>query len=339
VLSSSSEDRDVSHDNFTGAATYHELTAIPADQVRCVFGVHLGEPLSMGPDVCLGDGFLLPATGCDLRLSLCGPDPSDLHDVAYRLAAPFGKADIGALVEPGPVLRMMCANGGQYALRSVRVGDIDYLVPLGLLDRENRLTLISVDTDQSPLPAADPTPLGFATGTRILTEDGNQIAIEDLNPGDRVRTLEGGASEVLGVLTGTSPAVGPMARVVIHPGTLGNEDELILSAGQRVHVPGNGPDKTTRARNMVNGLTVVLDSGGQAEFHHIVLAEHQTVFAEGVPCESMLLDIPRRSGLSDDLALQVLKIAPGLYHQEHSDYAPRPEESKGRVLTFRLPTG
>lgn len=324
----------MSHDSFTGAATYHELTAIPADQVKCVFGVHIGDPFPLGPDLCLGDGFLLPKAGCDLRLSMRGPDPANLHDAAYRLTAPLGLSDIGALVEPGQVFRMMCANGGQYALRAVKIDGIDYLVPLGLVDRESRLTLVSAETDQSPLPAADPAPLGFAAGTRILTEDDRHVAIEALKPGDMVRTRESGTAEVLGVLTETFLAVGPMARVVVHPGAFGNEDELILSAGQRVVLDGSTPNKTTRARDLVNGLTVVLDNGGQAEYHHVLLAEHQTIYAEGVPCESMLLDVARRSGLSNALAAQVLKVAPGLYHQEHADYVTHPEETMGRVLTF-----
>ena len=87
-----------------------------------------------------------------------------------------------------------------------------------------------------------------------------------------------------------------MARVIVHSGALGAVEELILCAGERVCIEDAGQKKSIPARDLVNGLTVVLDHGGQAVFHHVVLAEHKTIYAEGVACESMLLDIAELTG-------------------------------------------
>lgn len=324
----------MSQDFLRSQATRHELTAFPARDTLCTNGVQSGHGLDVTEPLCPGDVYKLPEIGASLRLDIDGPDPRRAESAGYTLRPGNGPGRAAVPVTPGPLLRMMCPHGRSYDLRCVWVGSELMIIPSSIVDLNAKLTLLSVSEDSTPLPVADPTTLGFARGTRISRADGSLCPIEDLRPGDTVMTRDGRAQPILGVLSETFPAIGQCARVVIRAGTLGNDAELVVNATQRLLVPGHrkaggtgAPDPLPMAGDIVNGLTITCEPGGSIEYFQIVLETHDIIYAEGVAAESMLLSHGRRAGLSDDLALQVLTCAPGLYHTPHPLTVPATSKS------------
>ena len=76
------------------------------------------------------------------------------------------------------------------------------------------------------------TPAGFATGSRILTLDG-EMPVEFLSPGDRIITRDCG----MAVLAGVSAVEAELQMVSIMAGTLGHtnpDEDTLIPAGQMV---------------------------------------------------------------------------------------------------------
>ncbi len=144
-----------------------------------------------------------------------------------------------------------------------------------------------------PAPAAEKACL--AAGTRILTPDGD-VPVEKLRPGDEVLVVRGDGDDVAQVIwTGrrtidlTRHAHPERAKPVrIIAGALGTglpEHDLWLSPDHCLFMDGH----LIEARTLVNGATVRQDFSQRfVSYHHIELARHDIVLAEGVPVETYL---------------------------------------------------
>ena len=137
-----------------------------------------------------------------------------------------------------------------------------------------------------------PTVSCFAAGTRIATARG-EIAVEAIGVGERVQVLLGdGFSEVIWVgrrevdcARHPHPArVWPVrvAAGAFGPGRPGKD--LFLSPDHAVYVE----DVLIPIKHLINGSTIAQVPVERVTYHHLELAQHDVLLAEGLPAESFL---------------------------------------------------
>lgn len=136
----------------------------------------------------------------------------------------------------------------------------------------------------------------FVGGTRIATPSGD-VAVELIRPGDLVLTADDGPQPVLwvGARVCALAALGTFTRqrpVQIAPGALGSglpRRALCLSRQHRVALALRDEEVLVPAIKLVGlpGITVDPPRGTVA-YHHLLLARHCVLSAEGVGCESLL---------------------------------------------------
>lgn len=141
----------------------------------------------------------------------------------------------------------------------------------------------------------------FVDGTRLLTEDGEK-RVEELREGDRIQTKDSGVQEIRWIgsrrITGARLQAFPELRPVrIGAGGLGlgqPDGDLLVSPQHRMLITGH------RALELFNEREVFVaanDLVGQAGIHvdherrgftyyHVLLDNHEVVFANGVETES-----------------------------------------------------
>jgi hypothetical protein len=124
----------------------------------------------------------------------------------------------------------------------------------------------------------------FVAGTRLLDAHGEWRAVEHLRPGDRLRAKHVG----VGVVTWIGQRQirhGP--PINIEPLAFGDAPRwrLRLSPDHAVYVDG----VLIPVHKLVNGRTIRCDRSFDSVIYiHIELAQHDILFAEGLPCESFL---------------------------------------------------
>jgi autotransporter passenger strand-loop-strand repeat protein len=135
----------------------------------------------------------------------------------------------------------------------------------------------------------------FAAGTRILTCNG-EVAVEDLAVGDTVVTVrDGGPSEREIIWTGrrsldisrhAEPELVWPVRIcagAFAPGV--PERDLRVSPLHALYIDGH----LMEARALINGATVIQETETRwVTYHHIELAAHDILLAEGLAAESYL---------------------------------------------------
>lgn len=140
-----------------------------------------------------------------------------------------------------------------------------------------------------------------ARGTRVEGEEG-EVRVEDLAVGDTVRLQDGRMEPVRWIgsraISREELAAAPdLAPVVIKRGALGADRpkrDLRVSPQHRVLVVDEnvallfGVDQVLApAKGLVNGTTVVTDTGAQGvEYFHILFDQHEVMLTEGLPTES-----------------------------------------------------
>jgi len=141
----------------------------------------------------------------------------------------------------------------------------------------------------------------FTPGTRILTPDGVQ-RIEDLREGDYVQTKDNGCQPIqwMGArrMSGARLFAMPKLRPIrIRAGIFGldePDEDLLVSPEHRMLVKGavardlfNAPEVLVAARDLVDHDRVSVDlSVREVTYVHMLLPQHEVVFANGVESES-----------------------------------------------------
>ena len=132
----------------------------------------------------------------------------------------------------------------------------------------------------------------FATGTKIATEHA-EVAVETIREGDKVRALLVdrlapviwvGRREVDCARHPTPRKVWP---VRVAPGAFGPgrpHTELFLSPDHAVFVG----EVLIPVRRLINGSTIVQVPVQRVTYHHVELAQHDVLLAQGLPAESFL---------------------------------------------------
>ncbi len=131
----------------------------------------------------------------------------------------------------------------------------------------------------------------FAKGTRIETETG-WAAVESLTAGDTVLTLLGGPGKIVWVGARTvacanHPKPETVWPVRIERGAFGPNlprRDLYISPDHALYLDG----ALIPARHLLNGTTIRQVKRRHIVYHHVELARHDVVLAEGLPAESYL---------------------------------------------------
>jgi hypothetical protein len=167
----------------------------------------------------------------------------------------------------------------------------------------------------------------FTPGTLITTPEGPR-PVESLREGDWVQTRDNGAQEVLWIgarrMSGARLFVMPELRPVrIKVGALGidcPEGELLVSPEHRMLIGGpaaqalfNTAEVLVAARDLLNGSTIITDmTVREVTYNHLLLDNHQVLWANGVETESFHPANASLLALNDSDRLRLLQLLPGL---------------------------
>ena len=131
----------------------------------------------------------------------------------------------------------------------------------------------------------------FATGTRIKTPGGD-VPVERLAAGDLVDAMHAGATRVVfvghrHVICRRHPSPASVWPVLVRAHAFAPrmpERDLLLSPDHAVYVDG----VLIPVKHLINGKTITQTRVDSVTYYHIELAEHDILFAEGMPAESYL---------------------------------------------------
>ena len=301
----------------------HGFAVFEAAQFRVTNGVNLGDQVGEIEALCLGDVYSLKRTAQAITLDL------QERSAAATGSAPLFRVTAASKIEvPGTVARIAArltfmTQIGASVDALVFACDAPiarhYLYPLGPIEAGTDYALIAIEDSPSAIPLADLTGMSFGRGTRITLSDGSQCPVEDLTVGTRVLTRDHGMQPIRWIGKRTVQAVGAFAPVVISDGVLGNAENITVSQQHRMlisdwraEVMVGSKDVLIQAADLVNDDTIFIREGGFVEYTQLVFDQHQIVYAEGVPTESLHMSRQILQGLPDEVAAQVLALFPDL---------------------------
>ena len=172
----------------------------------------------------------------------------------------------------------------------------------------------------------------FTPGTRIQTPKG-MIAIEHLREGDQVQTKDNGAQDVQWIgarrMSGARLFAMPELRPVrFLAGSLGSvpDEELLVSPHHRILLQGdaardlfNTPEVLIAAKDLVNGNSIRVDHNvREVTYVHLLLENHQVLWANGVETESFHPASAALATLNPEDRARLLAAHPELEHDPHT---------------------
>lgn len=280
-----------------------------ASDLRVVSGANLGDALSFAAELDLDDIYELAPRARPRRLGLVmeGPGP-------FRVGAESEIGTPGAPVHLDCCLTLMPATGSVAEVLIFvetddegRVANV-FAMPLAHIAPRTGYALVRVDRDGARQRFAQAACVSFTRGTRITMATGAQKPVEALMPGDMVLTRDDGPQPLRWIGQTTLRATGDFAPVRIRAGALNNEGDLLVSPDHRLFIYqrddaiGAGRREVlVRARHLVNGDSVRIETGGHVDYVQLLFDRHQIIFAEGIAAETLLLDPRTRSALPSEL--------------------------------------
>lgn len=311
------------------ASAAHAVAVFPAAALTVLSGANAGDALPAPADSVDGDYYRL-AEGAEaltlmLDLGRAGPEGGML--------APGSEAG-----RPGDPVRLegrlslMAPDGDLVEVLVLALPGQRVAMPLSPLRPKLAYTLIAADPTPGPIRLADAVAGAFARGTRIALADGRQVAVEDLAPGDAVITRDHGAQPLRWKGDVTLRAEGGFAPVTVLPGVMGNPGPLTVSPHHRLFLYrrdaralAGAAELLIQARHLVDGATIVRHEGGFVDYYSLVFDAHEVIYAEGVPCESLMVCPSVLTRLPEDLAAPLAKTFPGLSQRSHLGADLNPE--------------
>ena len=132
----------------------------------------------------------------------------------------------------------------------------------------------------------------FTAGTMIETKTG-KVPVEHLTAGMMLSTMDNGWQPVRAIMSRTVVGDADLAPVVIVKGALGNTEELIVSPAHRMLVADwraellfGEAEVLVSAKTLCNGDTIYRRRVKSLMYYHILLDQHEVIYAAGVPTES-----------------------------------------------------
>lgn len=207
--------------------------------------------------------------------------PATLNGVSYP---------DGTWIQAEYIVTVQDSDGRSYTLQFVSVGtdafNIQGFVVQGAVPPFGEpLTVVSTaDSVQGVHSYSTSSPACFAPRSRIATPTGH-IRAKNLKRGDDIRLADGRTARVALILTSSGAEDAPIR---IRKDAFGRglpRRDLTLSPQHRVWMPQLGALVPARALTCLPRVGLDRDATG-TELIHIVLAHHEVLLAEGLPCES-----------------------------------------------------
>lgn len=133
----------------------------------------------------------------------------------------------------------------------------------------------------------------FVAGTLIRTDRG-EVPVEHIRPGDRLQTMDNAFRPVVWTGRRKVCGLGSMAPVRFETGATGNHRKLLVSPQHRMLMTGWQSELTmgeretlAAAAHLVNGRTIRRVRRPMVTYVHLLCEDHQVIFAEGAPSESL----------------------------------------------------
>jgi hypothetical protein len=277
-----------------GAQTFDGISAIAIGTgAELAVGGPLESDLSNGPTPTAID---MEGNGEHSTLDIFGPDvtpggnvPTPIRDFGSTDTIIIGRPDFDE--NPGDNYSLSYAGGVLTIDDETTNGTVHVTIApaSGPVTADNfAVSLTQIGAVITDMPC-------FAAGTRILTPEG-ETAVEDIRAGAEVLTCRDGRFGVAEVVWAGQRSI-DLARhampekvrpVRICAGAFGPglpQRDLRLSPDHALYIDGH----LIEAKTLVNGVTVIVETGTRdVTYHHIELARHDVVLAEGLPAESYL---------------------------------------------------
>jgi len=164
----------------------------------------------------------------------------------------------------------------------------------------------------------------FVRGTLIETDCG-PLPIEILKSGDLVRTLDHGEQQIRWIGSRRIQGTGKNAPVWIRAGALSNVRDLYVSQNHRMLLSGSKAELMfghsevlVAAKHLCNDDTIRIVPRAEVEYFHFLLDDHQIVFAEACPSESLYPGKQSLTSVDEDARDEIIALFPEL---EDPDYA------------------
>ena len=169
----------------------------------------------------------------------------------------------------------------------------------------------------------------FTAGTLIDTPDG-AVAIELLNPGDLVQTLDHGPQPVRWVGTSRRMATGADAPIAFAKGALGDHDALELSPNHRVLVASplaelmfENCEVLVLAKTLINGTSITRrDDGQMLTYVHLLFDRHEIITGNGLQSESYHPGCETLGSFDNETRDEILRLFPALENPASDSYGP-----------------
>ncbi|MGR3271364.1 Hint domain-containing protein [Thalassococcus profundi] len=161
-------------------------------------------------------------------------------------------------------------------------------------------------------------PICYVRGTLIETPNGPRF-IETLKEGDLVTTLDHGPQPIRWIGRRRLPGTGINAPVRIRAGALGNVRDLWVSANHRMLLRGAAAELLfgqaevlVAAKHLVNDDSIRIVPRAEVEYIHFLCDDHQIVFAEACPSESLYPGPQTLRSTCDTARAEILRLFPEL---------------------------
>jgi hypothetical protein len=299
----------------------YECDVFDGASLRVIWGINEGDCLGPPDRLCLGDIFALSEHTQPLRLHLViGAAETRLH--GSNPPAP----DLlqGAKMRVCGEMRLMAADGEVVVALLLGVGGRHMLLPLNPMRLQMGYSLIALDHTATELRMSALVQGCFASGARVAMADGHLLNVEQLETGMQVRTRDHGPQTLRWIGHSTQRAHGIFAPVTFAPGALGNLGALTLGPLQRIFLYQRGearlgtrPEILVQAQSLVDGVHVLQRQGGFITYYSLVFDEHQIIYVEGIPVESMLVSRATVERLPETLAQDLALRFPHLNQKSH----------------------
>ncbi len=170
----------------------------------------------------------------------------------------------------------------------------------------------------------------FAKGSLIETAQG-QVAIENLQVGDMVKTQGHGLQPIRWISGRSVPARDKLAPIVFSKGAIGNSGDLVVSPehrilvrGERVELLFGQQEVLVAAKFLCDGDRIYRREGGEVTYYHFMFDQHEIVYAHGVTVESFLPDTAALNSLESATQDELFTLFPELARPTHGYRAAAP---------------
>lgn len=299
----------------------YECEVFEGSAFRVTWGINEGDGLGPPATLCMGDRYALEPRSAAQRLTLSMGEVIRLGAVA---GTPSAMLMPGARVLVRGELKFMSTDGELVTALALQTGPALLLLPLNPMRLATDYTLIAVNPEATELRIAELVTGCFAPGARVTLGDGGLCPVEALSIGQTIRTRDHGPQPLRWIGRVTTRAHGAFAPVTFPAGSLRNLGALTVGPLQRIFLYQRGEERLgsraevlVQAQYLVDGRRVLQREAGFVEYFSLVFDQHQIIYVEGIPVESMLVSRATLEHLPATLAEDLAGRFPQLNQHAH----------------------